>query len=846
MTKKHKRPHKDDANVATPTTSNRKKIDDKITPTKTTPNEKDQEMDEIAPKTLTFNEDADNQQQNNQNNSTSDKKNSHKGFTSYAWCASGIRCKNDKSSAAALKSTERCLHCHNIAHPECICDNECLTCNKNLLWNSYTRRWIKVIPSSTTTTNESSLQQASQPTFGDRKWCGSKELCRNKHIPAKDNNTCTICRDHIHSECINAGEQESEYICLGCHTTKTNNSDDDRPISKITQEETAIISEEVTNNTQPNITIQEPDNEQMDIELLTKIPAKETVLTKIDEGKESVEQAQPNKKPPKKYPVAPGALRITSNPGVNNSGARPNTSSKSGDFLITRVELRVNITNATEPENNLKKLHRHLKEILTTLSESDPTVKVIPWKEQQQYTEIDASNIPNYQSGITRFFNRIMPTNEGPAYADVRIKHTRQFGDIMNDIQLWLSNHRHGIHFQTLQCENTTNIGWLLWSFRRIDTKKLEDEIWALYKINVALKYQIIATSTNRSEKGNRDAVKALHIWINRTDADKATQTFHDDVYSMKSVHFPLGIVLRFVPHIGRFKEKIERFRNAWAKQQILLNGIENNRNLSATSWEIISLDTKKGPYESLRKIIMGIESKRTPGEHLFQSVDCSYYRGNEVLFSFLPRHENEAREFVANLVPYMLNTHPDAGVKSFFHPEAVDRAMESEWDETQNVVITALDKYIDDFEIVDDYGDESPSNDFTMDCTAINSKATSQAMSKIERLITGEDADSIGTMITNGNLQQNFRDNHTPSSVTASTSANNFDSNNSIAGKSAATSASRALTEADLLIDKRVTTMETILFLLAKRMGVDVNEIDNNISQTGATLSNEDGCRDK
>ena len=140
-------------------------------------------------------------------------------------------------------------------------------------------------------------------------------------------------------------------------------------------------------------------------------------------------------------------------------------------------------------------------EILTTLSESDPSLKVIPWKEQQQYNEIDASNIPSYQSGITRFFNRIMPKNEGPVYADMRIKHKRSFEDIINDVSLWLSNHRHGIYFQTLQCENSTNIGWLLWSFRRIDSKKLEDEIWELYKINVALKYQTIAVSTNRQPR---------------------------------------------------------------------------------------------------------------------------------------------------------------------------------------------------------------------------------------------------------------------------------------------------------------------------------------------------------
>jgi hypothetical protein len=160
-------------------------------------------------------------------------------------------------------------------------------------------------------------------------------------------------------------------------------------------------------------------------------------------------------------------------------------------------------------------------------------------------------------------------------------------------------------------------------------------------------------------------------------------------------------------------------------------------------------------------------------------------------------------------------------------------------------MVITSLDKYIDDFEIIDDYGDEPPSSTFTMVCTEITTNARSQAMSKIERLITGEDADSIGTMITKANSQQPFSGINTTSSVAGFTSVNNFDSTQSAAGKSMTTSTSRTLTEADLLIDKRMTTMETVLFLLAKRMGIDVDLNDNNNSTTNeATPSvNEDGC---
>jgi hypothetical protein len=857
MTKKTKRPHKEDLKNDTPTTSNRKKIDDKSTPTKTIPDSKDKEMSEIAPKALIFNEDNHKTAESYPNTT---KKIIHNGFTSTEWCASGLRCKNDKISAKLAKPFQTCFLCKLSAHPECLCDNECLTCNKDTLWNSYTGRWVKVIPSSIPNTKDSSLQKASQEIsdnqstnliFGDKQWCGAKELCRNQNTPANDKNTCTICLDHIHSECINAGEQESEYICLGCNKKPSIYSDDDRLESITTQQNTAIISEG-TNQTSSNTLLDSilptstaQTTEEMDIELLATIPDHEKCLPIINE-----EQTTQGQKTHKKYPIAPGPLRITTNPD-NNNRIRPNKSIKKGEFFITRVELRVNIHSNSDTENNLKKLHRHLVDILNTLNESDATLKVIPWKEQQEYAEVDGSNIPDNQPGIKKFFNRITPRQEGNTYADMRIKHTRKFDDIINDIDLWLSNHQHGIYFQTLQCEETTNIGWLLWSFRRLDTRKLEDEIWELYKINIALKYQNIALSTNRGDTANTDIVKALHIWTKKSEADSATRLFNKDVYSKTVDHFPLGIVMRFMPHIGRITDpsRFDKFRETRSKQQTFLNGIENERNLSATSWEILSLEQKKGPYESLRKIIMGIESKRTKGVHLFLSVDCSFFRRNEILFSFLPRHENEAREFVANLVPYILNTHPDVAARSFFHPDAVERALLSEWDNDQQAVISFIDKYLDDFEILDDYGDDPDTLTLNMDCTALQTSHMANAMSKVEKLIMGEENDSIGTLLTSA-TSTHVITGTIPSSINGSTSDNTIiHSSQSTLGKSVATTMSQEQIVSNIV---NLNKGMSILYLIAKQLNIEVDDEDPKTSPgdnqiTEATSSNADGgCKEK
>ena len=429
MTKKNKRPHKEDAKAATPTTSNCKKVDDKTTPTKSPPDSKDQEMTEITPTVLNFTDETANNVRVSDQNDT-DKKIIHSGFTSTEWCASGKRCKNDKISATQTNRRETCLQCNLAAHPECLCEQECLTCNKHILWNSYTRRWIKVIPT-TQSTNDSSLNKAVQAsnkptinttTFGQPKWCGSKELCRNKNIPANDSYTCTICLDYIHSECINAGEKESDYICLGCNKKPTTLGQNDEPLSTTNnQSDTAIIFEDVDQPTNSPTSILQQNNNS-DTEMLVNINDQARSLSIIEEEQQNSRQQEKQQK----YPVAPGGQRITKNENGHNQ-LRPNRSTKKGDHFITRVELRVNVTHdLNNDENNLKKLHRHLTEILTKLKEIDGNVKVIPWKEQQEYAEVDATNIPNTHPGIKKFFNRITLRNEGHVYADMRLKHKRK------------------------------------------------------------------------------------------------------------------------------------------------------------------------------------------------------------------------------------------------------------------------------------------------------------------------------------------------------------------------------------------------------------------------------------
>ncbi len=249
----------------------------------------------------------------------------------------------------------------------------------------------------------------------------------------------------------------------------------------------------------------------------------------------------------------------------------------------------------------------------------------------------------------------------------------------------------------------------------------------------------------------------------------------------------------------------------------------------------------------------MGVESKRRINEHLFLSVDYSYFRSTEVIFTFLPRHEQEAREFVTNLVPYILHTHPADGVKSYFHADAVDRALNSYWDDNNKEVVSLFDKYLDDFEILDDYAEDFAEEQQQNNGRAIIQTMPTGPMSRIERIITGEESDSIGTLLTNP-TSQHPANIHNPSSILSLgdgiISNNNTSSSLSTMVQSAAPSMSPAQMETNIIyLHKSMSTIESVVLLIAQNMKLDVSKAGIQAADQSpkATASdNEAGCDDK
>jgi hypothetical protein len=251
-----------------------------------------------------------------------------------------------------------------------------------------------------------------------------------------------------------------------------------------------------------------------------------------------------------------------------------------------------------------------------------------------------------------KFFQRLQPKEIGFVYGEMQIIHDRRWEDIVYDLTPWLTETKSAIYFQKLQCQATNNLGWLLCSFHRIDTNVLQGELENLFNICVHLRYQNI--SEGKGPKNQENTVRALHVIANQTKVDFTTSKLQK-IYSFTTTECPLGIVLMFIPHIFRVKhDKLPRITKWRNRQQSFLQGIENQtKPMSATSWEITQLDAHVNGFGTLRKNLMKVMSKVNPKDPLFLSIDTLFFRSNEVIFSFLPRNESEARMFVSKVVTY-------------------------------------------------------------------------------------------------------------------------------------------------------------------------------------------------
>jgi hypothetical protein len=262
-----------------------------------------------------------------------------------------------------------------------------------------------------------------------------------------------------------------------------------------------------------------------------------------------------------------------------------------------RFQLRVDIIPDPTSPNIVNLLFRHIKDIIDKLRRSDDTICVLPWSDRGPQTPLNMNSTTVLSlKDIQKYFNRIRAIPHGNAWGDMKLQTMRPPCDILADTGSWLNANGHAVFTKTLQWESTQTVGWLLFSFRAIDTKMLAQSLMEKANIEVDFRYPVI--SLDGGPISLEHQVRALHVVSELGVKFDKAKNILQQVYCSMSTEFPLDIPIRFVPSRITGVDQLNKVKRCKQLQKDFLLCVEGKQ---ALCWDIALLDVRVGTLPTLR-----------------------------------------------------------------------------------------------------------------------------------------------------------------------------------------------------------------------------------------------------
>jgi hypothetical protein len=333
---------------------------------------------------------------------------------------------------------------------------------------------------------------------------------------------------------------------------------------------------------------------------------------------------------------------------------------------IHRYTLRLKTIKAKSEEENQIVLQEALQRFLEIILQADPKSIVPPFLEldrnDKSVSDLSAafpvSSIDSYHVLKKYFFHLSPRDDEGVSWCSIILAQALPFSVFMDKAKYSLENNDLSLWPKASDNENSTDVGWLMYSTRAQDEERLSALLSELTGENIGVKWKPIRSSTAAIRKKDQvpaeEKVKALHVEcaVDRLQEvrDKLTRW-----YSSTSRHFPDGTKMRLVPTINSVTSMNNRtkFASCLACQAALNAGLA-----SAVTREISTnlMIDRKDPItkKSFRDILMAITPENRPGTTLFHTIDRQFKSDIIVNFQFHPENASEVNNLIAGLVPYL------------------------------------------------------------------------------------------------------------------------------------------------------------------------------------------------
>jgi hypothetical protein len=175
----------------------------------------------------------------------------------------------------------------------------------------------------------------------------------------------------------------------------------------------------------------------------------------------------------------------------------------------------------------------------------------------------------------------------------------------------------------------------------------------------------------------------------------------------------------------------------------------------TGTTWELsanLVLDRSERQLgRSLRQVLMAIPSKIFPNKPLFHTIDRLWRSQNGTTFTFLPENEEEARFFIAGLIPFISATESPCFLKLLIE-EAKARHAHSRWDPATRQVFSAKEAELEELLAEDNETNKSDEPTLVQQSTHVEVNVPNISYVK-NNPILHKDNDSVSTFQTHSTL---------------------------------------------------------------------------------------------
>jgi hypothetical protein len=382
---------------------------------------------------------------------------------------------------------------------------------------------------------------------------------------------------------------------------------------------------------------------------------------------------------------------------------------------IHRYTLRIKIISSKSEEDEQILVQKTLQKFFAIVLQGDPKSIIPPFFELDRAdtsvpdisATFNVAALDSYYS-LKRYFSRLSPrSDEGFVWSSIILAQSIPFSTFMEKTRHSLENQDFGLWPKATDHELAVDLGWLLYSTRQQDENRIAEMVSSLTGEKIGAKWKPIRTTDGSNRKKVKDnnnvtRVHALHLEC-ASDRAQDIRTKLSKWYGANSKKFPDGTKMRLVPPFNTILSTVNRQKYA---SLITRQSALNSRLGSSSYWEMTTnlLLDRPEPKSgiSLRQIMLSIPSQVFPGTPLFHTIDKLWRSENEVVFTFLPENESDARSIVAGLIPFLTNT-ADPWYLNMFTQEARIRQASSKWDPETRQVFSADEFVVDEYLADDD-----------------------------------------------------------------------------------------------------------------------------------------------